>query len=144
MKDTMNKPSKEHSRLMIGLCLAVLTAVGAASGIFAQEEAAKEKESAAAVIEQVLNEKGIDAAKAKFFLLRTKKEDYSFIEDEFTALGNKLLQAGRPQDAVAVLEMGVRLYPDSINMYWPLANAHYRAGNSEKSIEVISKMKSIQ
>lgn len=91
---------------MIGLHLAVLMAVVAASGIFAQEEAVKEKESAAAVIEQVLDEKGVDAAKAKFFLLRTKKEDYSFVEADFRALGSKLLQAGRLQDAVAVLEMG--------------------------------------
>ncbi|MDH5468147.1 MAG: tetratricopeptide repeat protein, partial [Candidatus Aminicenantes bacterium] len=144
MTNTISKPSKKHIRLMIVLCLAVLMAVFAALGVLAQEEAAKEKESAAAVIEQVLNEKGIDAAKAKFFLLKTKKEDYSFIEAEFTALGNKLLQAGRPQDTVAVLEMEVKLYPDSINVYWLLANAHYVAGNSEQSIKVISKMKSIR
>ncbi len=129
---------------MIGLHLAVLMAVVVALGIFAQEEAEKEKESAAEVIEQVLNEKGIDAAKAKFFMLKTKKEDYSFIEAEFTALGNKLLQAGRPQDAVAVLDMGVKLFPDSINMYWLMAVAHYRAGNSEQSLEVIAKMRLIR
>ncbi len=129
---------------MIGLCLAVLTAVVAASGIFAQEEAAKEKESAASVIERVLDEKGIDAAKAKFFLLKTKKEAYSFVDAEFRALGNKLLQAGRLQNAVAVLEMGIELFPDSINIYWLLANAHYRAGNSEQSLEVVAKMRSIR
>jgi hypothetical protein len=138
----MNKSGKEHIRLMIGLCLAVLMVVFAALGIFAQEEPAKE--SAATLIEQMLNEKGIDAAKAKFFLLKTKKEDYSFIEAEFTALGNKLLQAGRPKDAVAVLEIGAKLFPDSINMYWLMANAHYVAGNSEQSLEVIAKMSLIR
>ena len=127
---------------MIVLHVTVLIAVFATLGVFAQEESTKE--SAAAVIEQVLNEKGIDAAKAKFFLLKTKKENYSFIEAEFTALGNKLLQAGRPQDAVAVLEMGVKLYPDSVYVYWLMAAAHYAAGNSEQSIEVIDKMKSMR
>jgi tetratricopeptide (TPR) repeat protein len=134
--------SKKHIQLMIGLQLALLMAVFAMLGVFAQEESTKE--SAAAVIEQVMEEIGIDGARAKFFLLKTKKEDYSFIEAEFTALGNKLIQAGRLQDAVAVLEMGTELFPDSINVYWLMANAHYRAGNSEKSIEVISKMKSIR
>jgi len=144
LANNIYKPSEKHIRLMIVLHLAVMMAVFVALGIFAQEEAAKEKESAAAVIEQVLNEKGIDAAKAKFFLLKTKREDYSFIEAEFTALGNKLLQAGRPQDAVAVLEMGVKLFPDSVNVYWLMAAAHYASGNSEQSIEVIAKMKSIR
>ena len=144
MPNNIKKTSKKHSRPMIGLFLAVLIAVFAASGIIAQEEAAGEKESAVAVIEQVLNEKGIDGAKAKFFLLKTKKENYSFIEAEFTALGNKLIQAGRAQDAVAVLEMGAKLFRDSVNIYWLMANAHYRAGNSEKSIEIISKMMSIR
>jgi tetratricopeptide (TPR) repeat protein len=129
---------------MIGLFLAVLMAVFAASGIIAQEEAAGEKESAAAVIEQVLEETGIDGARAKFFLLKTKKEDYSFIEAEFTALGNKLLQAGRPQEAVAVLEMAAEIFPNSANVYGLLAVAHYAAGDAEQSLEVIAKMMSIR
>jgi len=140
----MNKLSKKHIRLMTVLHLAVMMAVFVALGVFAQEEAAKEKESAVTVIEQVLNERGVDAAKAKFFLLKTKKENYSFIEAEFTALGNKLLQAGRPQEAVAVLEMGAKLYPESTNVYWLMAVAHYAAGDAEKSLEDIAKMESIR
>ena len=75
LANNINKPSKKNSRIIIVLHLAVLMAVFSTLGIFAQEEAAEEKESATAVIEQVLNEKGIDAARAKFFLLKTKKED---------------------------------------------------------------------
>jgi len=140
----MNKPGKKHVRFTIVIHLAVMMAVTASFVIFAQEEAAGEKESAAAMIEQALEKTGIDGARAKFFLLKTKKEDYSFIEAEFTALGNKLIQAERPQDAVAVLEMGAKLFPDSINMYWFMANAHYKAGNSKQSLEVIAKMRSIR
>lgn len=127
---------------MIGLCLVVLMAVFAALGVFAQQESIKE--SAAAVIEQVLEEIGIDGARAKFFLLKTKKEDYSFIEAEFTALGNKLLQAGRSHEAASILEMASEVFPDSANVYRLTAVAHYAAGDAEKSLEVIVKMRSIR
>jgi len=140
----MNKPGKKHVRFTIVIHLAVMMAVTASFVIFAQEEGAGEKESAAAVIEQVLNEKGIDAARAKFFMLKIKKEDYSFIEAEFTALGNKLIQAGRPREAAAVLEMAAEIFPNSANVYRLMAVAHYAAGDAEKSIEVISKMMSIR
>ena len=142
MTNDINKISKKYIRLIIVFHLAVLTAVFATFVVFAQEETTKE--SAAAVIEQVLNETGIDAAKAKFFLLKTKQEHYSFIESEFTALGNKFLKAGLLREAIAVLEMGVRLFPDSANVYRLLAAAHYAAGNSEKSLEIIAEMKSIR
>jgi len=144
LANNINKPSKKNSRIIIVLHLAVLMAVFSTLGIFAQEEAAEEKESATAVIEQVLNEKGIDAARAKFFLLKTKKEDYSFIEAEFTALGNKLIQAERPHEAVAVLEMAAEIFPNSTNVYRLMAVAHYAAGDAEQSLEVIAKMMSIR
>lgn len=142
LANKMNKLSKKPIRLMIVFHLAVIMAVFASLGVFAQEESTKE--SAAALIEQVLEETGIDGAKAKFFLLKTKKEDYSFIEAEFTALGNKLLQAGRPHDAASVLEMVAEIFPDSANVYRLMAVAHYAAGDAEQSLEVIAKMKSIR
>ncbi len=140
----VNKPSKKHIRFTIVIHLVVMMAVAASFVIFAQEEAAREKASAAAVIEQVMEEIGIDGARAKFFLLKTKKEDYSFIEAEFTALGNKLIQAERPQEAVAVLEMAAEIFPNSANVYRLMAVAHYAAGEAEQSLEVIAKMRSIR
>ncbi|MGD8536463.1 MAG: tetratricopeptide repeat protein [Candidatus Aminicenantes bacterium] len=142
MANKVNKPSKKHIRLPIVIHLAVLMAVFAALGVFAQEESTKE--SAAVVIEQVMEEIGVDGAMAKFFQLKTKKEDYSFIEAEFTALGNKLLQAGRPHEAVSALEMAAEIFPNSANVYWLKAVAHYAAGNAEQSLKVIAKMRSIQ
>jgi len=144
MANKVNKPSKKHIRFTIVIHLIVMMAVTASFVIFAQEEAARNKESAAAVIEQVMEETGIDGAKAKFFLLKTKKEDYSFVEAEFTALGNKLIQAERPQEAVAVLEMAAEIFPNSANVYRLMAVAHYAAGEAEQSLEVIAKMRSIR
>jgi hypothetical protein len=68
---------------------------------FSQEETAKK--SAAAIIEQSLDGMGIEASKAKFFLLKTQKDEYSFVEDEFITLGDRLLQSDRPKDAASVL-----------------------------------------
>jgi tetratricopeptide (TPR) repeat protein len=144
LTNKLNKSSKKHIRFTIVIHLAVIMAVTASFVIFAQEETAGERESAAAVIEQVMEETGIDGARAKFFLLKTKKEAYSFIEAEFTALGNKLIQAGRPQEAIAVLEMAVEIFPNSANVYRLMAVAHYAAGDAEKSLELIVKMKSIR
>lgn len=144
MTNNTKKTSKKHIRFTVVIHLVVMMAVTASIVIFAQEEAAGEKESAAAVIEQVLEETGIDGAKAKFFLLKTKKEDYSFNEDEFTALGNKLLQAERPREAVAVLEMAAEIFPNSVNVYRLMAVAHYAAGEAEQSLEAVIKMRSIR
>lgn len=142
MRNKIKKFREKNSRSMILLPMSVLMIVFASSGLFAQEEPTKE--SAAAVIEQILDEAGIDAARAKFFLLKTQKESYAFEEAEFTALGNKLLRAGRPREAVAVLEMVATLFPDSVDVYRLLAAAHYAAGDSEQSLEIIDKMRSIR
>ena len=54
---------------MILLPMSVLMILFASSGLFAQEKPTKE--SVATVIEQTLDEAGINAARAKFFLLKT-------------------------------------------------------------------------
>ena len=56
LTNKLNKSSKKQVRFTIVIHLAVMMAVTASFVIFAQEEEAGEKESAAAVIEQVLNE----------------------------------------------------------------------------------------
>jgi hypothetical protein len=121
-----------------------LMAVFATVGLPAEEETPKQKESAAAIIERVLDEKGVDAAKAEFSLLRAKKEDFSFVEAEFMGLGIKLLKKDRPRDAAVVLEMAAKCFPESVNVCRFLSVSYYRAGDSERSLEVNAKMRSIQ
>ena len=144
MRKKKNKFQTKCGLFMVVFHLVVGAAVFASLGSFAQEKTPKQKESAAAVIEQVLNEKGIDAAQTKFLLLKAKKEGFSFVEAEFTALGIKLLKTDRPRDAVAVLEMAANCFPDSVNVHRFLAVSHYQAGDSERSLEVSAKMRSIQ
>jgi hypothetical protein len=114
----------------------------ASSGLYAQEK--PEKESAVTVIERVLDEIGIDGAKAKFFLMKTQKETYTFKEAEFTALGDRLLKAGQSHEAASILEMAVEIFPHSPSIYRLLAVSFYAAGDIENSLKNIIKMRSIR
>ena len=57
--------------------------------LYAQENPTEE--SAAAVLERTLNEKGIEAARIKLIWLKIKKDTYFFLEEEFIALGHRVL-----------------------------------------------------
>lgn len=109
---------------------------------FAQEETAKK--SAATIIEQALDDMGIEATKAKFFLLKAQKDAYSFVEDEFLTLSNRLLQADRYKEAASILEMAAELFPQSINLHRLLATSYYKDGYTERSFASIKKMRSIR
>jgi hypothetical protein len=87
---------------------------------------------------------GMEAAKAKFVLLKAHKDEYSFVEHEFIDLGNRYLQEDRYKQAAAVLEMAIELFPGSINLYRLLATACYKGGNTEQSFAHIKKMRSLR
>ncbi|MBN1273944.1 MAG: hypothetical protein JXB26_16895 [Candidatus Aminicenantes bacterium] len=102
------------------------------------------RESAAVILKKALEETGIDGARATFFLLKTNRGQYSFVEREFLDLGNALIKDGRPQEAVSILEMASEVFSDSPNIYRFQAVAMYAAGFGEKSLEPLKKMRSIQ
>ncbi len=110
--------------------------------LFAQEDPSKG--SAATLIERTLDEKGIEAAKAKFFLLKIQNDTDSFVEKEFIALGNRLLQADRFKDAVCVLEIANEVFPNSPDLYRLLATSYYKDGNTDQSFACIRKMRSLR
>ena len=71
------------------------------------------------------------------------------IENGINSAGYGLLEAGKPQDAIEVLKMNVRLYPKSWNAYDSLGEAYAAAGqkdlaiqNYEKSLELNPKNES--
>lgn len=130
------------ARLSIVCYVTIGFTILASFGLYAQEDPGQE--SAAMAIERVLDEIGIDGAKAEFFSIKTQKETYSFKETEFTVLGEKLLKTGRPQEAVVILEMAAEVFPHAQNIYRLLAVSFYAAGDSEKSLENIIKMRSIR
>lgn len=62
-----------------------------------------------------------------------------FTEAEVNALGYQLMNSGRLEAATRVFELNVESYPDSWNVYDSLAEAHMRAGNDERAIELYER-----
>lgn len=98
------------------------------------------QESAAAVIEKVLDSGGLDAARARFLLMRIQQEPFAFEEGEWISLGRRLMRSGRASDAAGILEMAVDTFPDSINIRMFLAMACYSAGDYQAGLVHAQKM----
>jgi CubicO group peptidase (beta-lactamase class C family) len=56
-------------------------------------------------------------------------------EDELNGWGYRLLGDGKPAQAVAVMSLATRLYPDSFNAYDSLAEAHEAARQNELAVK---------
>ena len=93
-------------------------------------------ESAVYEIEKEINKNGIKSSKALYQQL--KKENPSkkyFDENEFVALGYRLLSAGKIDDAIEVFKMAVELFPQSFNVYDSLGEAYFKVGNKKLAME---------
>lgn len=62
-----------------------------------------------------------------------------FTEIEVNALGYQLMNSGQLEAAKRVFELNVESYPDSWNVYDSLAEAHMRAGDDERAIELYER-----
>ena len=93
-------------------------------------------ESAATIVEETLNESGIDAARQKFHELRSEGSDTVFFgENEFNALGYRLMGSGRIKEAIEIFKLNVEVYPNSWNVYDSLGEAYMNDGQRELAIE---------
>jgi tetratricopeptide (TPR) repeat protein len=92
--------------------------------------------SAADVVGKELEGGGIPAAdKAlKELLARRDKGGPVFDEADFNALGYRLMQENKIEDAVYVFEKGAELYPDSWNAYDSLGECLAKAGRKDRAI----------
>ncbi|MDH5468788.1 MAG: MBL fold metallo-hydrolase, partial [Candidatus Aminicenantes bacterium] len=84
--------------------------------------------SVAEVIEEVLTEKGIEAARSKFQELKKQPDKYFISERQFNSLGYRLLQQNRLPHALTVFQMNVETFPQSFNVYDSLAEAYMASG----------------
>lgn len=92
-------------------------------------------EPASAVLLQVLKDKGIDAAKARFQeILNGENTSVYLLESDLNRAGYALLGEGRVPEAIAVFEMNVSAFPDSGNVYDSLGEALMNAGRIEEAI----------
>jgi hypothetical protein len=99
------------------------------------QESDETAQSAAAVLEQVIEESGAGAVAAKYNELKSNEEQYVFDATEFIRLGHRLLQEDRVPEAVAILEITVERFPDARWSYFLMATAYFRAGLPDLAIE---------
>jgi Zn-dependent hydrolases, including glyoxylases len=95
--------------------------------------------SAAGVIEDLLMEKGVAAAKNKFQELKNQADKYFVSERQFNALGYRLLSQINIREAVTVFRMNVEAFPQSSNVYDSLAEAYLYWGDKHNTIRYYKK-----
>ena len=88
----------------------------------------------------LIAEQGWSKAEAKFLEDRKRHPDADvFKEPGLNALGYRLLGAKRNQDAVAVLSLVTREYPQSPNAFDSLADAYEQSGDREQALAASRK-----
>jgi len=96
--------------------------------------------SAAYRIEQEIKKNGIEAGLGTYQEIKSDpKNDFYFDENEFNALGYRLMGAGKMDGAIAVFRMNVKLFPKSANAYDSLGEAYMKNGDKELAIKNYEK-----
>ena len=97
-------------------------------------------ESGATVIEQTLNESGIEAAVRKYNDLKANHSDqYFFGENQFNRLGYRLMGQGKIKEAIEILKLNVQAFPQSWNVYDSLGEAYMNDGRTNLAVEYYEK-----
>lgn len=92
-------------------------------------------ESIARFVATIIEEKGVDAAMARFRAIRTgRPAAYDFNEAEMNALGYAYLQRGQLEAAIAVFAMNVEAHPDAFNVHDSMGEAWLASGDTTKAI----------
>jgi len=96
--------------------------------------------SAASEIAQFLDENGIKAAQKKFRELKgIAGNKYYFLEGDFNRIGYGLLNANKIEEAIAVFQMNVELFPMSANVYDSLGEAYMKNNDTELAVKNYKK-----
>ena len=97
-------------------------------------------ESAAYAVERAIGDSGIEAGIAEYEAIRSDDQrQLYFYENEFNALGYRLIGQGMIDAAVAVFRMNVEMNPQSANAYDSLGEAYMLNDERELAIENYSK-----
>ncbi|MBI2213487.1 MAG: alpha/beta fold hydrolase [Acidobacteria bacterium] len=83
------------------------------------------------VILAIANEQGANEAIAEYLHLRkTAVHQYDFSEPQLNAVGYRLLQDKKTDEAIAIFELNIAMFPRSANARDSLAEAYARVGNT--------------
>ena len=87
---------------------------------------------------RTLAKKGIDAAIKQYkSLKKDKSNEYFFGESMLYQLGSRLLKVGKTQQAVAMLDLNTKEFPNSIISFSRLADAYIQNKNLKKARQVL-------
>lgn len=96
--------------------------------------------NAALKVEETLKESGLTKALEKYNEMKSSGgNDYFFDETDFNALGYKLLQENKTDNAIAIFKLNVETYPNSYNAYDSLAEAYNIKGDKELAVSYYLK-----
>jgi tetratricopeptide (TPR) repeat protein len=90
--------------------------------------------SAAYRIEQEIRQNGIQAGLTKYQWLRSDAgKPFYFDENEFNAMGYRLMEAGNMEAALEIFRLNGQLYPKSANVYDSLREAYLKIGDNDNA-----------
>jgi tetratricopeptide (TPR) repeat protein len=92
-----------------------------------------QKKSAAMLIQKTLAKDGIDASVTLFNKIKKEPDQYDLSEKVFAILGNEYIGARSYPEAVAVLNMGIELYPQSSQLYGTIGEVYLLLGDKENA-----------
>ena len=98
--------------------------------------------SASDALAKMIDEKGIPEAVVefrKYYQDRSKSNKYYYLEQDFNRLGYRYLNENKNAEAIAILELNVKMYPESWNVYDSLGEAYLKAGKKEDALKCYKK-----
>ncbi len=104
------------------------------------KEISENENSAAVLVHDAIEEKGVEAGqKIVQKLMQSKDDAYYFKEGEFNTLGYYYLYGKKVDEAIAVFKINVKMNPESWNVYDSLGEAVLAAGKYEKARSLYEK-----
>ena len=97
-------------------------------------------ESAVYRIEQEINKNGIKAGLDKYRDIKSDPENKLYFEEnEFNAMGYRLMGKGKIKEALEIFMLNVELHPNSPNVYDSLGEVYMNNGDAENAIKNYKK-----
>ena len=105
-----------------------------------QYELYEDRNSAVKYLEESINEFGLSIAVKKFDeVLSISDSNYYLDENEFTILGSRLIDQGKPDEAVGVFRLGLMKFPRSALAYDNLARTMLQKGDVNSAIDYYNR-----
>ena len=94
------------------------------------------------IFTQTMTDKGVAAAIDQYKEMRKQyygSASYDFSEVPLLAIAQRVSQAGKPDDAITLLQMNLEFYPQSARTYGVLANAYGAKKDTANQIKALEK-----